>query len=229
MGALSLAEQGELRIQQTGVGGLSRSRMASQRAWPAPKTGGKRASNSSFTAENPAPFFQNGASSSVHKRNKPWFRATTCSRSHKAGRNSSVKAKSAKLSEWILPSLARHLQADGRDHFAPRVLPPLGNSVNCFSNSAAGKSRLATVPPIAADHPPSPAGDLNSSCRAHPRGSIAVGIRAQDLDEIADLVRSAMALATLGSVVWPSQSTKKKYSHALRLLGRDSILVMFNL
>src|SRR5687768_16866147 len=26
--------------------------------------------------------------------------------------------------------------------------------------------------------------------------------------------------------MWPSQSTKKKYSHALRLLGRDSIFVM---
>src|SRR5688572_28995854 len=26
--------------------------------------------------------------------------------------------------------------------------------------------------------------------------------------------------------MWPSQSTKKKYSQALRLLGRDSILVM---
>src|SRR5207302_6006176 len=34
---------------------------------------------------------------------------------------------------------------------------------------------------------------------------------------------SAMALATLWSLAWPSQSMKKKYSHALRLLGRDSI------
>ena len=39
---------------------------------------------------------------------------------------------------------------------------------------------------------------------------------------------SAMALATLWSLTWPSQSMKKKYSHALRLLGRDSIFVMFN-
>src|SRR5262249_33913363 len=34
------------------------------------------------------------------------------------------------------------------------------------------------------------------------------------------------AFATFRSSKWPSQSTKKKYSHALRLLGRDSILVM---
>src|SRR6267378_7017592 len=34
---------------------------------------------------------------------------------------------------------------------------------------------------------------------------------------------SAMAVATLRSVMWPSQSMKKKYSHAFRLLGRDSI------
>ena len=35
-----------------------------------------------------------------------------------------------------------------------------------------------------------------------------------------------MALVTRRSSMWPSQSMKKKYSHALRLLGRDSIFVM---
>src|SRR5579859_3059457 len=35
-----------------------------------------------------------------------------------------------------------------------------------------------------------------------------------------------IALATLRSCAWPSQSMKKKYSHAFRLLGRDSIFVM---
>jgi len=39
--------------------------------------------------------------------------------------------------------------------------------------------------------------------------------------------RSWMALTTLRSCTWPLQSMKKKYSHAFRLLGRDSIFVMF--
>ena len=39
----------------------------------------------------------------------------------------------------------------------------------------------------------------------------------------------ANALVTLGSFACPSRSTKKKYSHALRLLGRDSIYVMLSL
>src|SRR2546430_5848792 len=36
----------------------------------------------------------------------------------------------------------------------------------------------------------------------------------------------AIALATFLSFMCPSQSTKKKYSQALRLLGRDSIFVI---
>src|SRR5271154_4080345 len=40
------------------------------------------------------------------------------------------------------------------------------------------------------------------------------------------LPRILIAPATFLSCAWPSQSMKKKYSHALRLLGRDSIFVM---
>ena len=55
-----------------------------------------------------------------------------------------------------------------------------------------------------------------------------VRVGTEHLHEIAVLLELAIALATF-VVMWPSQSTKKKYSHALRLLGRDSILVMFSL
>src|SRR5580692_4137963 len=40
------------------------------------------------------------------------------------------------------------------------------------------------------------------------------------------LLRIFIAPATFLSCAWPSQSIKKKYSHALRLLGRDSIFVI---
>src|ERR1700722_7760883 len=40
------------------------------------------------------------------------------------------------------------------------------------------------------------------------------------------LPRILIAPTTFLSCAWPSQSMKKKYSHALRLLGRDSIFVM---
>jgi len=53
-----------------------------------------------------------------------------------------------------------------------------------------------------------------------------VRIRAEDFDEVAVYAQKLDGLDDLASCTWPSQSMKKKYSHAFRLLGRDSIFVM---
>ena len=71
--------------------------------------------------------------------------------------------------------------------------------------------------------------DLKRAARAHEPGQSLLGYEPRTLTKLQTPARWATALATLGSDMWPSQSTKKKYSQALRLLGRDSILVMFNL
>src|SRR2546427_12465320 len=54
----------------------------------------------------------------------------------------------------------------------------------------------------------------------------ALGYEPSTLTKLHSSSNSAMALASFGSLTWPSQSMKKKYSHAFRLLGRDSIFVM---
>src|ERR1022692_832977 len=51
------------------------------------------------------------------------------------------------------------------------------------------------------------------------------GYEPRTLTKLHSCPTDSIALATLRSCMWPSQSMKKKYSHALRLLGRDSILV----
>jgi branched-subunit amino acid aminotransferase/4-amino-4-deoxychorismate lyase len=59
-----------------------------------------------------------------------------------------------------------------------------------------------------------------------PRGYSVFGYEPRTLTKLQCSFNSLTASATLRSCTWPSQSMKKKYSHAFRLLGRDSILVM---
>src|SRR5665213_2930177 len=109
----------------------------------------------------------------------------------------------------------------------PSSLSAIWKSVNCFSSSATGKwadrhkadnsSRSSVV-----------ARRVRYEFMGRPPQS-QFGYDPRTLTKLQTSSRQAMALATLRSVMCPSQSTKKKYSQALRLLGRDSILVMFSL
>src|SRR5450432_460342 len=54
----------------------------------------------------------------------------------------------------------------------------------------------------------------------------ASGYEPRILTKLQCLANRWIAPATLRSCAWPSQSMKKKYSHAFRLLGRDSIFVI---